>query len=155
MEADVADMKRFLLKRTETRTTKWFQVFDADKLTDEQVFGGHLALLGCLGIVMGIYYISGIQVFPNGAVGFYDNWFYLTIKPRMVSLGIDTYSPETADLMEAARKLLWWAGIHFAAGAFLIYGGWKHWTSDLSNPPSGIKMPPCRATSATSAFSVA
>jgi photosystem P840 reaction center large subunit len=134
MEADVADMKRFLLKRTETRTTKWFQVFDADKLTDEQVFGGHLALLGCLGIVMGIYYISGIQVFPNGAVGFYDNWFYLTIKPRMVSLGIDTYSPETADLMEAARKLLWWAGIHFAAGAFLIYGGWKHWTSDLSNP---------------------
>ncbi len=134
MEADVSEMKRFLLKRTETRTTKWFQAFDADKLTDEQVFGGHLALLGCLGIVMGIYYISGIQIFPNGAAGFYDNWFYLTIKPRMVSLGIDTYSPEPAAQMEAARKLLWWAGIHFVAGAFLIFGGWRHWTSNLSNP---------------------
>jgi photosystem P840 reaction center large subunit len=134
MEADVPEMKRFLLKRTETRTTKWFQVFDADKLDDEQVFGGHLALLGTLGIVMGIYYISGIQIFPTGAVGFYDNWFYLTIKPRMVSLGIDTYSPEADALKEAARKLLWWAGIHFAAGAFLIFGGWRHWTKNLANP---------------------
>ncbi|NTV45659.1 MAG: hypothetical protein HGB11_03860, partial [Chlorobiales bacterium] len=77
MEASVADMKRFLLKRSETRTTKWFQVFDADKLDDEQVVGAHLALLGTLGIVMAIYYISGIQVFPWGSAGFHDNWFYL------------------------------------------------------------------------------
>ncbi len=137
MEADVSDMKRFILKRTETRTTKWFQAFDLEKLDDEQVFGGHLALLGTLGIVMGIYYISGIQVFPWGATGFYDNWFYLTIKPRMVSLGLDTYSAETADLMEAARKLLWMAGIHFVVGAFVIFGGWRHWTKNLYNPFTG------------------
>jgi len=136
-EADVSVMKRFLLKRSETRTTKWFQVFDADKLDDEQVVGAHLALLGTLGIVMGIYYISGIQVFPWGGIGFHDNWFYLTIKPRMVSLGIDTYSTATEDLMLAGRNLLGWAILHFISGSFLIFGGWRHWTKNLTNPFTG------------------
>ncbi len=136
-EADVSVMKRFLLKRSETRTTKWFQVFDADKLDDEQVVGAHLALLGTLGIVMGIYYISGIQMFPWGQIGFHDNWFYLTIKPRMVSLGIDTYSTAAEDLMKAGESLLWWAGIHFLSGSFLIFGGWRHWTKNLTNPFTG------------------
>jgi len=137
MEASVPDMKRFLLKRSETRTTKWFQVFDADKLDDEQVVGAHLALLGTLGIVMAIYYVSGIQVFPWGSVGFHDNWFYLTIKPRLVSLGIDTYSTKTGDLMRAGGSLLWWAGIHVLSGSFLIFGGWRHWTHNLTNPFTG------------------
>lgn len=137
-EADVSDMKRFLLKRTETRTTKWFQIFDADKLDDEQVFGGHLALLGTLGVVMGIYYISGLQINPfTGGPGFHDNWFYLCIKPRLVSLGIDTYRTDTLSLTHAATNLLWWAGIHFAVGAFFIFGGWRHWTKNLYNPLTG------------------
>ncbi|MBC8043536.1 MAG: photosystem I reaction center subunit IX, partial [Rhizobacter sp.] len=137
-EADVSEMKRFLLKRTETRTTKWFQIFDADKLDDEQVFGGHLALLGTLGVVMGIYYISGLQINPfNGGPGFYDNWFYLCIKPRLVSLGIDTYKTDAVSLTHAAKNLLWWAGIHFAVGAFFIFGGWRHWTKNLYNPFTG------------------
>jgi photosystem P840 reaction center large subunit len=135
MEADVPEMKRFLLKRTETRSTKWFQIFDADKLDDEQVVGGHLALLGTLGIVMGIYYISGLQVNPfSGGPGFHDNWFYLVIKPRLVSLGIDTYTQTQEALAKAAHNLVWWAGIHFAVGSLLIFGGWRHWTHNMYNP---------------------
>ena len=53
-EKDAAQMRRFLFQRTETRSTKWYQVFDTEKLDDEQVVGGHLALLGVLGFVMGI-----------------------------------------------------------------------------------------------------
>jgi len=139
-EQDAAKMRRFLFQRTETRTTKWYQIFDTDKIDDEQVVGGHLALLGVLGFLMAIYYISGIQVFPaflGGGPGFHDNWFYLTIKPRMVSLGIDTYSTNTADLQQAATNLLGWAAFHFLSGSILLFGGWRHWTHNLTNPFTG------------------
>ena len=63
-EQDASKMRRFLFQRTETRSTKWYQIFDTDKIDDEQVVGAHLALLGVLGFLMAIYYISGIQVFP-------------------------------------------------------------------------------------------
>ena len=136
-EQDASKMRRFLFQRTETRSTKWFQIFDTDKIDDEQVVGAHLALLGVLGFLMAIYYISGIQVFPWGAPGFHDNWFYLTIKPRMVSLGIDTYSTKTDDLAFAASKLLGWALFHFVSGSVLMFGGWRHWTHNLTNPFTG------------------
>ena len=136
-EQDASKMRRFLFQRTETRSTKWFQIFDTDKIDDEQVVGAHLALLGVLGFLMAIYYISGIQVFPWGAPGFHDNWFYLTIKPRMVSLGIDTYSTKTDDLAFAASKLLGWALFHFLSGSVLMFGGWRHWTHNLTNPFTG------------------
>ncbi len=136
-EQDASKMRRFLFQRTETRSTKWFQIFDTDKIDDEQVVGAHLALLGVLGFLMAIYYISGIQVFPWGVPGFHDNWFYLTIKPRMVSLGIDTYSTKTEDLEFAATKLLGWAGFHFLSGSVLLFGGWRHWTHNLTNPFTG------------------
>jgi photosystem P840 reaction center large subunit len=136
-EQDASKMRRFLFQRTETRTTKWFQIFDTDKIDDEQVVGAHLALLGVLGFLMAIYYIAGIQVFPWGAPGFHDSWFYLTIKPRMVSLGIDTYSTKTEDLEFAASKLLGWSLFHFVSGSVLIFGGWRHWTHNLTNPFTG------------------
>ncbi|ANT64058.1 MULTISPECIES: photosystem I reaction center subunit IX [Prosthecochloris] len=136
-EKDAAKMKRFLFQRTETRSTKWYQIFDTDKLDDEQVVGAHLALLGVLGFVMGIYYMSGMQVMPWGGPGFHDNWFYLTIKPRMVSLGIDTYSAKTEDLMLASTKLMAWAIFHFISGSILLFGGWRHWTHNLTNPFTG------------------
>lgn len=136
-EQDASKMRRFLFQRTETRSTKWYQIFDTDKIDDEQVVGAHLALLGVLGFLMAIYYISGIQVFPWGAPGFHDNWFYLTIKPRMVSLGIDTYSTKTEDLEFAATNLLWWALFHFVSGSVLLFGGWRHWTHNLTNPFTG------------------
>ncbi|MEI8032716.1 MAG: photosystem I reaction center subunit IX [Chlorobiaceae bacterium] len=137
MEQDAAKMRRFLFQRTETRTTKWYQIFDTDKIDDEQVVGAHLALLGILGFLMAIYYIAGIQVFPWGAPGFHDSWFYLTIKPRMVSLGIDTYSAKTADLQVAASKLLGWALLHVVSGSILLFGGWRHFTHNLTNPFTG------------------
>jgi len=136
-EQDAAKMRRFLFQRTETRSTKWYQIFDTEKVDDEQVVGGHLALLGVLGFIMAIYYLSGIQVFPWGAPGFHDNWFYLTIKPRMVSLGIDTYSTKTEDLEFAATKLIGWAAFHFLSGSILLFGGWRHWTHNLTNPFTG------------------
>ena len=136
-EQDAAKMRRFLFQRTETRSTKWYQIFDTEKIDDEQVVGGHLALLGVLGFLMAIYYISGIQVFPWGAPGFHDNWFYLTIKPRMVSLGIDTYSTKTEDLEFAATKLIGWALFHLLSGSILLFGGWRHWTHNLTNPFTG------------------
>ena len=136
-EQDASKMRRFLFQRTETRSTKWYQIFDTDKIDDEQVVGAHLALLGVLGFLMAIYYISGIQVFPWGVPGFHDNWFYLTIKPRMVSLGIDTYSTQTVDLENAATRLLLWAGFHFLSGSVLLFGGWRHWTHNLTNPFTG------------------
>ncbi len=136
-EQDASKMRRFLFQRTETRTTKWFQIFDTDKIDDEQVVGAHLALLGVLGFLMAIYYIAGIQVFPWGAPGFHDSWFYLTIKPRMVSLGIDTYSSKTADLEVAGGKLIGWALFHLLSGSILMFGGWRHWTHNLTNPFTG------------------
>ena len=136
-EQDASKMRRFLFQRTETRSTKWYQIFDTDKIDDEQVVGAHLALLGVLGFLMAIYYISGIQVFPWGVPGFHDNWFYLTIKPRMVSLGIDTYSTKTEDLEFAASKLLGWALFHLLSGSILLFGGWRHWTHNLTNPFTG------------------
>ncbi len=136
-EQDASKMRRFLFQRTETRSTKWFQIFDTDKIDDEQVVGAHLALLGVLGFLMAIYYIAGIQVFPWGAPGFHDSWFYLTIKPRMVSLGIDTFSTKTEDLEFAASKLLGWSLFHFISGSVLIFGGWRHWTHNLTNPFTG------------------
>ncbi len=136
-EQDASKMRRFLFQRTETRSTKWYQIFDTEKIDDEQVVGAHLALLGVLGFLMAIYYISGIQVFPWGVPGFHDNWFYLTIKPRMVSLGIDTYSTKTGDLEFAASNLLGWALLHFVSGSILLFGGWRHWTHNLTNPFTG------------------
>ena len=136
-EQDASKMRRFLFQRTETRSTKWYQIFDTDKIDDEQVVGAHLALLGFLGFLMAIYYISGIQVFPWGVPGFHDNWFYLTIKPRMVSLGIDTYSTKTEDLEFAASNLLGWALLHLVSGSILLFGGWRHWTHNLTNPFTG------------------
>ena len=136
-EQDASKMRRFLFQRTETRTTKWFQIFDTDKIDDEQVVGAHLALLGVLGFLMAIYYIAGIQVFPWGAPGFHDSWFYLVIKPRLVSLGIDTYSTKTADLEFAGSKLIGWALFHLVSGSILMFGGWRHWTHNLTNPFTG------------------
>lgn len=136
-EQDASKMRRFLFQRTETRSTKWYQIFDTDKIDDEQVVGAHLTLLGVLGFLMAIYYIAGIQVFPWGAPGFHDSWFYLVIKPRMVSLGIDTYSSKTADLAEAGGKLIGWALFHLLSGSVLMFGGWRHWTHNLTNPFTG------------------
>ena len=33
-EQDASKMRRFLFQRTETRSTKWYQIFDTEKIDD-------------------------------------------------------------------------------------------------------------------------
>ena len=93
------------------RGYRWYQLF-AFPRTEDQIFGGHLIVAGAIGTMVAFNIGTGITN-PG-------NYFYLTIEPQLINLGIDT-----------KEKVLTYALIHIITSIGLIYFGWWHYRNRI------------------------